>query len=369
MPPEINIDKRPSGTVLVIFVISVVLAVYIIAAKLNHFFPFSRGADSSQPANRELLSQRNKDFATGERLIKENPAEAIVAYERSLKSADSQSDIDSISFRIALATYDSGETGRGVSLFKDIIASSSVSAVTKAYALQFMTQEYFGTNSSELFAEIFTGEPYSTFLQEANGSKSTALRNLVEYGESFSSLPILTLRVADYKAKDLISLEKSGNSDTEKVNNLLNEIDDRIKLADVGIEKLHGSPNISLLPGIYNRKGLLLARLYRAGHSMGDPAEAYMKGISYAKLYNDPGTEMFINLNYSIFLSLEKEKLDTDYIKQLLKGIYENPNQKLKILSYLKNQGALSNPDADIVRLAGIDASFKSFLVGLDWKL
>ncbi|MEK7567535.1 MAG: hypothetical protein AAB513_01270 [Patescibacteria group bacterium] len=318
-------------------------------------------------SNRNDLANRNEDFAKAESLLGEDPSQALESYKKALAQAFSQSDIDSISFRVALATYRSGNVKESVSLFKNLISSSTVSNITKAYSVQFLAQEYFSTNDTNLFNIIFSDDPYKGFF--ADGNKDNALRKLVEYGKSFQALPILSLRSADYKARDLMNLPPQKQVEKE---NLISEIKNDITVADIGIEVLRGSPNIDQLPVIYNRKLILSTNLKRAGYILGDPTDAYVKGSDYANLYNDRNTLMFLHFNYAIYLSIENLAQNSDKIVSTLRNIYEEKDRNLKIFQYLKNK-ASADPKTDevagfIVSLVSVDNSFKNFLQTLGWK-
>ncbi len=340
--------------------------VFVFFINRDYFFK-KDGVVMKGASSRQDLSKKNSDFAKAESLLRNNPSEALISYKEALGNASSQEDSDSISFRIALATYRSGQLSEGINLFKKLVSSKDVSNVTKAYSIQFFVQEYFATNSQSLFDLIFSDDPYKSFLKDNN--KEGAIRELVEYGKSLLPLPLLTLRSADYKAKDLIIFKNESDITKET---LLSGISNDLNMAEAGIEALRGTPNIDQLPVIYNRKMVLFTNLKRAGYIMGDPADSYEKGVSFSNLYNDKETLMFLHLNYAIYLLIENSEANEEKIRSILKNIVEEKDRDLNVFQYLKNK-ASSNKNTDefvkfIMVLVDVDESFKDLLTTLGWK-
>lgn len=351
--------------------IIIFVAVLLIIISAGTFWYFSnqitQPVTSFVPSNRADLGLRNSDFARAEGLINSNPSEALNAYQKALQTATADEDIDAIKFRIAMATYKigygTGDTLNGVTAFKELIAASSTSNISKSYAVQFLVVEYGSAYDSKLFDQVFSGEPYAGFVRNSGGDKDESLRQLISYGASFNRLPLLMIRLASFKVNDLLA----AKNDAEKTR-ILAEIKDYIAQMDYGITLLK-SPNNSQLPLIYSRKGIVLGKLALAGFTLGDPNEAFNKGLEYSVLYNDRETRAFLNYHYAVFLTKQDKVGQKDKIKELLKNIYSETDTNLKVFMYFRNEAsAKDSRHDDIVQLSSVDPKFKEMLAKFGWK-
>jgi hypothetical protein len=172
------------------------------------------------------------------------------------------------------------------------------------------------------------------------------------------------LRLAGYKADQLLTLQNEG----EKIK-IFSAIKDDISQVEKGVAQLK-SPNLQQLPLIYNREIVLFGKLKLAGFDVGDPADAFTKGINYSVLYKDKNTPYFMYLNYAVFLAKQDKVSEKDKIVDLLKNIYGSGDTGLKILTYFRNEAsAKDSGHDDLILLSSIDPNFKDLLIKLGWKL
>ena len=312
----------------------------------------------STPENpaHEILSKNSQSFIEAE-AAKQNKQYGVAREEYKQALGDAHDNVQKglLDYLIGI-TYDmEGNSVETVRSLKDIASNPNpeYTSEVRAYALQYIGEIYFryGANP-EIIQTTFEGEPYSTFFVKDNPYLSYI--HLFEYASEFKPLAVLELRIAEYYARQLgtvnTSPEQGKKAQAETYRSIIRE---KINNAERDFQANADHPlKAGFAPKILMRKGSLLSRLYNINEtSFGDPEPAFQKSLELHRLKSN-NSDGYALYYYALFLAKHAPDRQAD-IEKLLKNFTDTDrysgtdvlkffaNEKKDVLGQKKNLALL----------------------------
>lgn len=382
---DLETSARPPANKTVLYIV-LVAGVIVIGTLATFFYLSSRTQDvldldgdininettTIQDLYQSLIAG-NDAFKEGERLLRLKEYDTARSfYTNALDLAENVNEEGQIKYKIATVDKLQRNFQTAADGFKEIIADGGYSDQQRAYAVQSLGDTYYRANDPKTTQHIFTGEPYATFMSEAEGNTAIAVRKLYEYGSSFRPLAIAEARIGFWYAVEIGKLSRRDEL-TEEEEILKEEYTQRVRDAllniDSDIARTQNLPNAgSLIPEALARKATVIAIMTRAGEtSTGDPIEAFDTALN-ASLLRGPGTDSSVRYAYAAHLMLTDVEGSTEKIKSLLSPFYTDRDAYSLMLRFFSNQRGNTLGEKNIIkRLGGVDPQFEALLRDLGW--
>ena len=360
-------------------VVSFMLFFVLIFAAIFSFIRYTQDTEKQKVPKTsfydELVSS-NKNFALGENLFNmQKYPDAIAAYETALKEAVTEKQKGQILYKIALATRENNDLLKAIRLFKEVAENNNYAPTARAYAVQSMveTSRIFSDNTN-ITPEIFKDDPYQKMFRESDAD--IAYRRLSEYASSFWPLGLSEMRVAQWYAEKIISLQEDTSMndhdfDAVTIENYKTIIQKNMNNAGADILRTQGKPEIggNYIPSILTLKANVLWTLSKGGdESFGDPETVFKQALESIGI--SPSREAQAKYYYAIFLSEKYGKERTVDIHNLLSDFYAtNKYDDTGIVRFIKiEKNNAFKHKARILKLAEMDPEFKKWLSHLGWE-
>ncbi|MBI3420883.1 MAG: hypothetical protein HY006_02365 [Candidatus Sungbacteria bacterium] len=363
-----NKQKRPAMLVILLLVIGC-LVLFAVAGKLFFDRNVQVAPTGKKPSGPyETLVKDNEEFIRAESFLKDDKLDlAEEHYKKALLSSRTTDEEGQILYKIAVTKTRRDPMG-AITIFKEIAADPRFGNLQRAYAVQRMAELFRKNSSREVTKEIFTGDPYESFIKE--GDERLAYRRLYEYASSFSPLALSAVRAADWYSSGILTLSRQKSLSAEE-RKLVDEYTKRVRAsleaADHDIERTKNLLNAgALVPDALARKAVVLANMYEAGDtSFSDPEAAFRSAMEVGLIWHNDFQARF---TYAAFLARTKGQERKKDIVDLLDNFYDDKAAYSgMVLVFTKEKNNILGNKADIILLAGMDPAFKSFLLTLGW--
>jgi hypothetical protein len=234
-----------------------------------------------------------------------------------------------------------------------------------------MGRLYYTYYDNEIYNEIFSTEPYTSFL--VNRERSLSFRHLFEYALTFYKTADASLRVAEWYATEILTMSNdSASFDTIAAMKAI--VREQINYAERDLYRLdENEASDSRVARILNRMAVLSGNMFLTGDTtFGDPDSAFKKAIDAAITSGRKTQIGFANYNYAAFLVKAYGESRKDQIIGILKDFYSNKYSGTSVVDFLAEQKEISigvpfSAHEDIVLLGKIDPEFKTYLISLGW--
>lgn len=330
--------------------------------------------------------------------------EAFESAVISLKAGDSQGAIEKLNKALPLAqtkkeeatiknyiasAYLTIDRARAVQMLKDVAADTSYPNLERAFAVQFIADAYmFGSRNVDFAKDnIFTGEPYSSFLPKnislSESSKVKVyegIRSIYEYALTFYQLPVAEYRLAERELRTVVQT-KIGNPNARLAkpeSEYVASAKEYLKKGNAALtDYISGVGGDNQIGYAYWVRGAVLgylAELEKDSTYLPEAEEAFKSSL--IRLRNSPSVSgqnlsLWASFYYAAFLEKHYKISRTDDIKKLLAYITEPKFKNLYFINYLGALGGLDRVSYDresTLDLARLDPDFKHWLKNLGWK-
>ena len=327
------------------------------------------------------MGQRQVSVDIHERLLKENAsyakaeslrdagkyADAAKAYKEALSQTSVLVDRTEIQFWLAYCDSVIGNYKEAIGIYKDIeAASSTLSVVVRAYAVQDMGHLYYRFGDPAITQEIFKDGPYKQLY--VDGSVGRSYRNLFNYSNHLYPLALASLFSADWYANHLLVATTTTEQDRA---GYLSIIEAKLRVADQDLATMQGNSDFdNTYVNALEKRASVLGKLERLGEkSYGDADDAFKQLLAYEEQHTlVDGTT---RLQYAYYLADAYGQERASDITNVLAPIVAQPEAHgVVIRSLLKRSkdnwlGARDN----FKRLGSLDPAFKQLLItSYGWK-
>ena len=304
-------------------------------------------------------NQSHGDFAAAEQ-----------HYQKALEIASDSNQKGQILFNIAYSEESLGHYSHAIQLYKQLVADPKNSRTIRAYAAQhigFIHYSHFDTDRAALVKETFKDLPYSSFA--AGVDDDLAYRKIFEYAAGFYPTMSSQARIAYWYANDVVDTLKSTTTPQAVAEIAI--IDSNFKKADQDIMSRLADPAMQVyISDTYAREGMAVAKLASMGAKTFAEAETYFKkGVGFADAISRYGGEryryaQFLGDTYGSSRSADVNNLLSVFSAENTIGIYAPVKSYLRAAATDKDLALDKN---SILRLARMDAGFKTYLIALGW--
>ena len=290
-------------------------------------------------------------------------ADAAKAYRAALVGVTDIAENAEIKFWLAYSDAASGNYVDAVVTYKELAAASTtLSRVTRAHAVQNLGHMYYRFGDSAITREIFKSYPYKRFYDEKRISRS--YRNLFDYAASLYPLALSEMFSADWYANHLLA----GTTTRPEFKTIIRE---KLELADKNLASVRNDPTQRhTFLNALEKRAVVLGKMKRIGdNSFADPEAAFKELLGYYETYRLRG-DGTARLQYAYYLSNMYGKERAPDIQGVLAPIVEDPKAHGISTETILRDGRFyrrGDVKANLVLAASIDPSFKSLLVSLGW--
>ncbi len=315
-------------------------------------------------SSNEQYARAQQHMASGEY------ATALQEFNTALVLARGARQAAQIRFNIAHATSLTGDPIKAIELYKQIVEDEDNSPILRAYAIQYMGRQYYGSRSEAISDAIFTGDTFAPM--RVAGNDIASYRNLFEYGSDIYPLALAELYIASGYVSEL-SLIPTEASEVAR-DHILKVIKVRLARADQEMERMTQSTSneVVLLPETLFQKATVLDKLRTV-----DPAvtkqeveNAYVKALnSYATIASNKGEDFYARLYYAAFLAEAYSTTRISDIIAALVPVYDalNSTNPYRAQYLQNNRNPAAAHHAKLVLLAKTIPQFKDLLISLGW--
>ena len=149
---------------------------------------------------------------------------------------------------------------------KVIASDPNVSDPFRADAINRMGSLYYYGRDPVIAKEIFSTEPYSSFLNEASGDISLAMRKLEEYSDDIDPTSMAELRIATWYSFALMDKELTKQEKTDYAEKVISLVESSYKLFDAELKRGRHTTNTDKAL-FWHRRALNLGAIAVAGMS------------------------------------------------------------------------------------------------------
>ena len=299
---------------------------FVLVKQINNI---TTTTDSTEPVSEEFI---NDTAVFGELLESENSDAALLAAQDLIKNAQSDIERGRATLSLALAERET-DIIQATKRFKQISLNEAFHPTTRAFAMWYTLERYFGTRDV-VFADeyIYTGPMWETFVDEAYASNPglqyrVAAINALQATLDQEIIIQPTMRLA----AELASLVTYNQFSQEYKSELVNQIKNYISLGDNLIVDLednyyYDGTEYLVLVSALNSKALALDKLYSAGYidDITMVTNAYEEAITAIidnNITSDHG--FFTRYNYADFLARNGIEENKDTIISVLAPMSE----------------------------------------------
>ena len=309
------------------------------------------------------LKSDNAAYAQANQLRRaEKYADAAKAYRAALADVTDVGEETEIRFWLAYSYSVIGNYAESIAIYKQLAAASTtLSRVTRAHAVQNLAHMYYRFGDPEITKEIFKTYPYKRFYNAKYIPLS--YRNVFDYAASLYPLALAETYSAEWYANRLVA----GTTTRPEYPDIVRE---KLRLAEKDLESVRNDASQrNTFMDALERRAVVLGKMRRTGDtSFADPEAAFKELLQYHKTFGIryDGTA---RLQYAYYLAHVYGKDRAADIQNVLAPLVAAPNGRGAIVdSFLKNErlnrlGSRST----LARLAAIDPAFKQLLVSLGW--
>lgn len=346
-----------------------IVALIFVLVAAGAWWIFDNG---NQVSAYEQLITTNESFAQGLQSAADgNYENAATSFNEALQEAKTTEQEGQILSRLATIKDLSGDHIGAITEFKKIAANAAYMPATRAYAVQYMGMMHHRESDSKideaLAQAIFKESPYEAMW--VPGDEALSYRHLFEYASSIYPIAYSDIMIADWYAAQLAV--STSTPETEVYKKI---VDAKLESAEHYIAKNEQEdylPGTSMVPISLTRIAVVKRRLAQAGLVSPEVAvTAFERALdSYKKHGYLPGADGFARYYYASYLStLNPPRLPE--IFNTLSPFFSNPSYlSSPIALYFKAGRMNSQGQKDTLQtLARLDASFKEYLVKLDWS-
>lgn len=309
-----------------------VLFVLLVASGVSYYVLHAKKTSSTieqsiAPNETYLQLKNNPEFILAqEASIRGRYADAIELYAK--VTPQTTGEYSYIQYEIAANTLSLNET-RGVRLFGDIIASSSVNFENKAYSLLFLNNYYTLTQSTGTLTLIrLSADSWKETVAEES---LTALRTATNPDDARIALMKMSTSLYPTSgahtwlgylyARKAQEVNTKNPENTEGVAAYIEKAETHLTLADTDPDKTKESENLkSTVPSILLRKAMTLAILEKIGQPKEIASETFEKAIELAT--KEGVLVPFFYYHYAVYL-VSKQQPDEEKIRAMLIKIVE----------------------------------------------
>ncbi len=317
---------------------------------------------SAESAHTALKAENAAYLQANKLRIAEKYADAATAYRTALAGVTDVAQRTEIQFWLAYCDEVSGNYTEAVATYKEIAAASTtVSKMTRAYAIQDLAHMYYRFGDPAITQLIFKDEPYKSLSVPGHTPKS--YRKLFDYAASLYPLALSEAYSADWYANQLLA----GTTTRPEFKDIIRE---KLQLAQKDMATVQNDPaQRNTFLNAFERYAVVLGKMKQLGDpSFADPEMAFKELLQYFVTFGmvHDGTE---RLQYAYYLAHMYGKERAPDIRTILAPVDADPASRgVSIIAILRggrsgNLGAKAN----LVLLASIDPAFKKTLLSLGW--
>ena len=333
------------------------------ATSTNASLAFLRSQYETAASAHDGLKSENIAYAQANQLrLAGEYANAAKAYRAALVDVTDTADSAVIKFWLAYSDAASGNYAEAIVVYKELAAASTpLSRVTRAHAVQSIAHMYYRFGKREITQEIFKDEPYKSLFREDDVFLS--YRNVFDYAASLYPLALSEVYSADWYADQLLA----GTTTRPEFKEIIRE---KLQLAEQDMASVRDDPTqrYTFLNAL-EKYAVVLGKMKRIGdNSFEDPDATFKRLMGYFETYRlrSDGTA---RLQYAYYLSNMYGKERTSEIQNLLAPIIADPSahglSTVKILKDGRSYRGSTRPNLTL--LASIDPAFKKLLISLGW--
>lgn len=331
------------------------------------------------------IGAENKDYIEARESFKNGAYEdAVTKYADALKKAKNPSEEMLLKIRIAQATEWGGDKLKAIDLYKEIIADPKFASDSKdlqqgkSNAVMGLMYIFNETYDKKITDKIFTGAHYQNFIKSDDADIDLAYRRLLEYANSFTSIPNLLAEaeLASLYAQEVYNLKIKSSLTSEELSRLTaserivkTKLDNINKHAD-NSENYYQYSRESTRPSLLRYKAEAVGLMFSAGYKeFGDPEKIFLQALSLPQFWRAKSQTKF---SYATFLARsygEKRKSD---ISPLLSDLYKTTfpeNFSWRELLLNQRDHLVPRMETNLLLLAKVDSKFKDLLNSLGWRL
>jgi tetratricopeptide (TPR) repeat protein len=323
---------------------------------------FARSQYQSAGQLHSNLFARNTAYHEGQSLRLEGKyAEAAERYRTALSQLSDPGERGVVQFWLAYSDAAAGDYAGAISEYKKIAsASSTLSRLVRASAIQAMGHMYYRYGDPAITREIFKNGPYKTMY--AQRSVPLSYRRLFDYAARLYPLALSELYSANWYADQLLA------GTTSPV--FVQRIRKQLSLAQQDIETLRGdnSQRYNYLNDLENR-AVLLGKMKRLGDtSFADPESAFKELLDLYRAYGLDG-DATARYQFAVYLARQYGAAREADIRAILAPLDADPGAHgVSFVAGLKNIERSDSPaKSNVVLLASLDPGFRTMLMSNGW--
>jgi len=371
-----NNNMRTSLKVVGLFGLLIVVALFGFWYYLTTMTPGSgSSAATSQAVTYSTLNtpyaallKENSDFANADAYFNAgNYTSAIQGYRSSLALAKDDVQLAQIQYQIAIATERSGDVEGSIPLFQAIAQNTKFYPIIRAFAVQALGLMLVDGAKVNVRSDIFSNEPYATFLRQRNGDESQATADIFDYAASIYPLAVPLLVSAN---ADLLRARAASSTSAASTANLIAEVKDKVSKADA--DTLRASKNENekgIVPLELQLRAKVEGGLARIGGVPAADADAAFKLAINTDSALGPGRDGYDRYNYASYLLSFNGQRNAD-IHTLLAPFYTDQAYKTSpaVSFFTAEEKNVFGYKVVLQKLAVADPSFKTYLISLGWN-
>lgn len=335
--------------------------------------PLSAPATEQPPIER--IAKKNVDFARGTAAFAaRNYTEAIKFFESALDQSKDPAERAQISYKMAQAYEEEGSSTssiKAVLLYKAVAADERAGERLRAYAIQSIGNLLYKVNTPEIYAEVFSGDPYAGFLE--NGDYGLAKRKLFEYASTFRKLGISELRIAKWYTDEILKITRAGQAKERaaEIEEMKQRVREHLWNADRYLETIENDRDERWYAAeVLYRRAMVLGDLALSGDSsLGDPEAVFQRAI--VRAMSTGVNEAPAKFVYASYLARAYGPGRASDIQKLLADFrIDGPFMHTGMVRSLKEErNNVSGYRTDVLMLARLDKNFAAFLRDIGWEL
>ena len=326
--------------------------------------------ETQYTSSHKLAISYNKEYSNAYDLLSAGKfTESIPYYEKALQIAKSNKEKGQIEFGQSVAMALSGSTTEAIKKFKSISENTNYSGVERAEAVEYMARMYYSFNDQKITKEIFSTQPYSTFIDKDGKNVSIAYRKLYEHSSTIYPLALSNLSIAKWYAYQL-----KDTTEINKKKEYTNIIKEKLNIAKNDYNRMKKDEEEFSFTLAKEKEADIVSYMTLSGDkSFGNPEELYNQAIEIAANEKDKtkSNELFTRYRKALFLTKMYHEAKSEDIISTLAPLYSNINNRsIGVYLYLKSRKNYTDQEhKDIISMSKIDENFKRLLISLGWKI
>lgn len=324
---------------------------------------FLRSQYDAASSAHDRLKSTNAAYAQANQLRRAGEyADAAKAYRSALASASDVTESTEIKFWLGHSDAAAGNYVEAVATYKELAAASTtLSRVTRAYAVQNLGHMYYRYGDPVITREVFKDRPYKNFFNVNRIPRS--YRNLFDYAARLHPLAYSVLSSADWYANQLLA----GTTTRPEYKDIIRQ---KLQLAEQDLASIRDdAARRNTFLNAFEKRAEILSKMKRIGDtSFADPDAAFKELLNYYETYQLRG-DGTARLQYAYHLANVYGKERIAEIENILAPINADPSAHGVVTAHILKSGRSyrGSVKANLVLLASIDPAFKKTLLSLDW--